>query len=80
MSADSFLTLAKLGQHATACTQEAQRLAVALVLPRREALDLDATEAQIQELADDYGALVAALRAQLGAHRAAPAWERERAA
>jgi hypothetical protein len=63
---DPFLTLATLGQHAQACALRAQHLAVTLVLPRRAPSDLDAVEAQIQELADDMGALVAALRAELG--------------
>jgi hypothetical protein len=66
---DRFFTLAQLGQHSQACKQRAQSIAVTLLL-RHAPQDLVQVEAEIDELAADYGALVATLRAHLGTRRA----------
>jgi hypothetical protein len=75
---DTFLTLAQLGQHATAIRQQAQLITTAILLRQTAA---PAIEAQIAELEHDCGALCAALRAELGRRRAAGELrEREHAA
>lgn len=66
---DKFLNLARLGQHSKHCDLAAQSIAVTLLL-RRTPVPCDQVEAAIDALADDYGALIATLRAELGRHRA----------
>lgn len=58
--------LAELGTHAQACAVRAQTIASTLILRGTCPPDLDQVARQIEDLERDYGALVAALRAELG--------------
>jgi hypothetical protein len=63
---DPLLTLAQLGQHSTAVRQQAQTIAVA-VLIHRETGDAARIEADIAALAADCESLCTALRRYLAA-------------